>query len=65
MSVYRKITTGIKAEVMVAITAALVQYGYSLENGYQINNVIRIGNPWRKAGIVELMMSRELNREFL
>lgn len=60
-----KVTAGIKPEVLAAITAALALYGYSAEKGYQISNITKSNNPWRKAGIIELMMGRELNREFL
>lgn len=56
---------GIKPEVLAAITAALALYGYSADKGYEISNVTKCGNPWRKAGIVEIMLGRELNRDFL
>lgn len=60
-----KTKTGIKPEVLAAITAALALFGYSADKGYQINNVTKCNNPWSKAGIVEIMLGRELNREFL
>lgn len=60
-----KTKAGLKPEVLAAITAALALFGYSADKGYQINNVTKSDNPWRKAGIVEIMLGRELNRDFL
>ncbi|MCL6638213.1 MAG: hypothetical protein K6T80_00850 [Firmicutes bacterium] len=55
---------GIKPEVLVALTAALAAYGYPADN-YRIARVVKSDNPWRKAGIIELMLGRELNRNYL
>jgi len=60
-----KTKAGVKPEVLAAITAALALYGYTADKGYQISNVTKSNNPWRKAGIVEIMLGRELNRDFL
>lgn len=61
-----KAKAGIKPEVLAAISAALALYGYSAEAGYQISSVTKSGNPWKRAGIVELMLSRDLTmRDFL
>lgn len=65
MSASSKAKAGIKPEVLAAITAAMALYGYSADKGYQISNVTKNDNPWRKAGIVEIMLGRELNRDFL
>lgn len=59
-------TEGITPEILVAITAALAAYGYPAENGYYISSVVKCNNnTWRKAGIVEIMLGRELNRDYL
>lgn len=55
---------GIKPEILAAITAAVVLYGYSADK-YRISKVARGINPWRKAGIMEIMLGRELNRDFM
>lgn len=55
---------GIKPEILAAITAAVALYGYSADK-YRIGKVARGINPWRKAGIMEIMLGRELNREFM
>ncbi|MCL6560035.1 MAG: hypothetical protein K6U74_14845 [Firmicutes bacterium] len=65
MSATCKATDGIKPEVLAAITAAIALCGYSADKGYQISNVTRSNNPWRKAGIIEIMLGRELNRDYL
>lgn len=57
--------SAVKPEILAAITAALAHYGYSAEAGYQVSD-IRKSNPWKKAGILEAMMGRDLTmREFL
>ncbi|OPY59595.1 MAG: hypothetical protein A4E55_00132 [Pelotomaculum sp. PtaU1.Bin035] len=50
----------IKPEVLAAITAALAVYGYSVDQGYRISNLKKNVSPWRKAGIVEIMLGREI-----
>jgi hypothetical protein len=65
MSATSKQQAGIKPEVLAAISAALALYGYPADKGYQVTNVTRSSNPWRKAGIVELMQGRQLNRYFM
>ncbi|MFA4885807.1 MAG: hypothetical protein WC601_08535 [Desulfotomaculaceae bacterium] len=62
----QKAKAGIKPEVLAAISAALVLYGYSAEAGYQISSVTKTGNPWKRAGIAELMLGRDLTmRDFM
>lgn len=61
----RKAKAGIKPEVLAAISAALALYGYTAEAGYQVSSVTKAGNPWKKAGLVDLMLARDLNRDFL
>ncbi len=51
---------GIRPEVLAAISAALALYGYSAEAGYQISSVTKSNNPWKRAGIIELMMGRDM-----
>jgi len=65
MSATCKATDGIKSEVLAAITAAIALCGYSTDNGYQISNVKKSNSSWRKAGIIEIMLGRELNRNYL
>lgn len=65
MSAAGEAKAAIKPEVLAAITAALAQYGYSADKGYQISSVTVCGNPWKKAGIMEMMLGRELNRNFM
>ncbi|BAF59546.1 MAG: hypothetical protein HPY89_08415 [Pelotomaculum sp.] len=65
MSEICKEKAGIKPEVLAAITAAIALCCYSAEQGFQIKEVKKGINPWRKAGIVEMMLGRELNRDFL
>lgn len=62
----QKAKAGIKPEVLAAISAALALYGYSAEGGYQISSVTKTGNPWKRAGIAELMLGRDLSmRDFM
>lgn len=61
----RKAKAGIKPGVVAAISAALALYGYTVGEGYQVKSITKKDNPWRKAGVMELMLSRELNRDFL
>ncbi|MDD2442897.1 MAG: hypothetical protein PHS52_00140 [Desulfotomaculaceae bacterium] len=57
---------GIKPEVLAAISAALALYGYSAEAGYQVSSVTKSGNPWKRAGIIELMLGRDMTmKDFL
>jgi len=53
--------SGVKPEVLAAITAALAVYGYSADKGYRITNVRQMIDPWRKAGIIEIMLGREMD----
>ncbi len=64
MSATNEVKASIKPEVLAAITAALALYGYSADK-HQISKITKGINPWRKAGIVELMLSRELLRDFV
>jgi hypothetical protein len=59
----RKTKAGIKPKVLAAITAAMALYGYSADK-YQVKRVVKGFDPWRKAGIMDIMLGRELNREF-
>jgi len=43
--------------VLAAITAAVALCGYTAEAGYQVSSVTKAGNPWKRAGLAELMMS--------
>jgi hypothetical protein len=62
----QKAKAGIKPEVLAAISAAVALYGYSAEAGYQISSVIKAGSPWKRAGIAELMLGRDLSmRDFM
>lgn len=62
----QKAKAGIKPEVLAAISAAVALYGYSAETGYQIRSVTNAGNAWKRAGIAELMLGRDLSmRDFL
>ena len=47
----------IDTEVLAAISAAVALCGYTAEAGYQISTVTKAGNPWKRAGLAELMMS--------
>lgn len=51
----------IKPEVLAAITAALTVYGYSADKGYRIANVRKMSDTWKKAGIIENMLVREMS----
>lgn len=57
---------GVSPELLVALAAALAAFGYPLEDGYCISSVVKSDNcVWRKAGILENMLGRELNREYM
>lgn len=57
---------GIKPEVLAAISAAVALFGYSAEAGYQVSSITKAGNAWKRAGIAELMLSRDLSmRDFM
>lgn len=60
-----KAKAGVKPEVLAAIAAALAMFGPPTEKGAQVTSVTKSKNPWRKAGIVEIMLGRELNKDFL
>jgi hypothetical protein len=47
----------IDPEVLAAISAAVALCGYTAEAGYQVSSVTKAGNPWKRAGLAELMMS--------
>ncbi|MCG9966558.1 hypothetical protein L9W92_00605 [Pelotomaculum terephthalicicum JT] len=51
----------IKPEVLAAITAALAFYGYSADKGYRIASARKMSDAWKKAGIIENMLAREMN----
>ncbi|NLJ76192.1 MAG: hypothetical protein GX325_02900 [Peptococcaceae bacterium] len=62
----RKNEAGIKPEVLAAISAALALYGCSVEAGYQVSSITKAGNAWKRAGIAELMLGRDLTmRDFM
>lgn len=62
----QKAKAGIKPEVLAAISAAVALYGYSAETGYQISSVTKAGNAWKRAGLAELMLGRDLSlRDFM
>jgi len=50
----------VKPEVLAAIVGALAVYGYSTE---QVSRVKKGFSPWRMAGILEIMLGRELKAE--
>lgn len=52
---------GVKPEVLAAITAALTVYGYSVDKGYRIVNVRQKINPWKKSGIIDCMLARQID----
>lgn len=57
--------SAVKPEVLAAITAALALYGYSAEEGFKVSS-IRKSNPWKRAGMLEAMMGRDLTmRDYL
>lgn len=51
---------GIKPEVLAAIAGALAAYGSPAE---QVSKVKKGFSPWRMAGILEIMLGRELKAE--
>lgn len=51
----------VKPEVLAAITAALAVYGYLENQDYRITTVRQTINPWKKRGIVDNMLVREMN----
>lgn len=53
----QKTKAGINPEVLAAITAAVAICGYTAESGYQVSSVTKADNPWKRAGLAELMMS--------
>jgi len=55
----------IKSEVVAAISVALALYGYSSDKGYQATRISKSQNLWKKAGIIEIMLGREMNRDFI
>ncbi len=55
----------IKPEVVAAISVALALYGYSSDKGYQATKISKGQNLWKKAGIIEIMLGREINRDFI
>lgn len=54
-----KAKSAVKPEIVAAIAAALALYGYSAETGYQVSS-IKKSNPWKKAGLLEAMLGRDL-----
>ena len=65
MSAANKAKAGIKPEVLAAITAAIALYGFSAQEGFQVRKVTKGMSPWRKAGITEIMLGRDINRDYL
>jgi hypothetical protein len=55
----------IKPEVVAAISVALALFGYSSDRGYQATKISKSRNLWKKAGIIEIMQGREMNRDFI
>jgi len=53
---------GAKPEVLAAIIAALNVYGYAADKGYRVVKVRKMNDAWKKAGIIENMLARELDR---
>lgn len=54
---------GVDSRLVAAITAALTAAGY-LTEGWQIKQLRALKmNPWKRAGLLELMQGRELRRE--
>lgn len=53
----QKAKAGINPEVLAAISAAVALCGYTAEAGYQVSSVTKAGNPWKRAGLAELMMT--------
>lgn len=54
-----KAKSAVQPEVVAAIAAALAIYGYSAQAGYQVSS-IKPSNPWKKAGLLEAMLGRDL-----
>jgi len=50
----------IKPELLAVITAALAVYGYPAGKRYVIGSVTKVVNPWKKAGIIEIMSGRKI-----
>jgi len=48
----------IRPELLAVFTAALVAYGYPADKSYVISSVTKVVNPWKKAGIIEIMSGR-------
>lgn len=65
MSAANKTKAGIKPEVLAAITAAIALYGFSTQEISQVRKVTKGMSPWRKAGITEIMLGRDLNRDYM
>jgi hypothetical protein len=65
MSAAKKAKAGIKPEVLAAIAAAIALYGFSAQEGYQVSKVTMGMSPWRKAGLTEIMLGRDMNRDYM
>lgn len=65
MSAANKTKAGIKPEVLAAIAAAIALYGFSTQEISQVRKVTKGMSPWRKAGITEIMLGRDLNRDYM
>jgi len=65
MSAANQEKAGIKPEVLAAIAAAIALYGFSAQEGYQVKKVTKGMSPWRKAGIIEIMQGRDMNRDYI
>ena len=55
----------IKPEVVAAISVALALFGYSSDRGYQATKISKSQNLWKRAGVIEIMLGREMNRDFI
>lgn len=50
----------IRLEVLAAIAAALAVYYYPSGKSYRITNVSKSSSTWKNAGIMNIMLGREI-----
>ncbi|MDD4169516.1 MAG: hypothetical protein PHD36_04530 [Desulfotomaculaceae bacterium] len=50
----------VRPEVLAAITAALAVYNDPSGPAYRITRVSKSSSTWKKAGIMEIMLGREI-----
>ncbi|MDD4237092.1 MAG: hypothetical protein PHT62_00855 [Desulfotomaculaceae bacterium] len=65
MSAAKNAKAGIKPEVLAAITAAIALYGFSAQEGYHVSKITKGMSPWRRAGLTEMMLGRDMNRDYM